>query len=235
MKLNTARQAQCVKTVRLLRVFVFLFGKGFVSIRAVPSVSTTLRNADGVLSHDRAILAACKTYRCAFLDTLSPMHTPPPPLTRDVRPVHIYIHTVGESECILATTSHDTRGRPRLCVLAYAAATTPCQTSWLMQSQLLARLRSNHRCRLQSPARKSGLVKMVSALVKRCLFKTRYGRASLGASPSSRTSIALVSLRSNATTKTRHARAVMFVSAMQAPLSKPQVAPPNDACQLLAA
>ena len=90
----------------------FLFGKGFVSIRAVPSVSTTLRNADGVLSHDRAILAACKTYRCAFLDTLSPMHTPPPPLTRDVRPVHIYIHTVGESECLTTCT--------RFCVLTYA-------------------------------------------------------------------------------------------------------------------
>ena len=113
MKLNTARQAQCVKTVRLLRVFDYVFGKGFVSIRAVPSVSTTLRNTDGVLSHDRAILAACKTYRCAFLDTLSQMHTPPPPLTRDVRPVHIYIHTVGESECITTCT--------RFCVLTYLA------------------------------------------------------------------------------------------------------------------
>ena len=28
VKLNTARQVQCVKTVRLLRVFVCLFGKG---------------------------------------------------------------------------------------------------------------------------------------------------------------------------------------------------------------
>ncbi len=28
VKLNTARQVQCVKTVRLLRVFVFFFGNG---------------------------------------------------------------------------------------------------------------------------------------------------------------------------------------------------------------
>ncbi len=33
----------------------------------------------------------------------------------------------------------------------------------------------------------------------------------------------------------RHTRAVMLVYAMQAPLYTPEVAPPNDACKLLAA
>ncbi len=154
MSLNAARLVYCVKTVRLLHVFVFLFGRGFVSIRAVPSVSTTLRNADGVLSHDRAILAACKTYRCAFLDTLSPMHIPPPPLTRVVRPVHIYIHTVGESECLTTCT--------RFCVLTYACIYS-MSTSWHHNY-----LRRSHRLMQPTPARNSGLAHMVSALLKRC-------------------------------------------------------------------
>ena len=48
MKLNTARQVQCVKYARLLRVLDFCFrkeGMGSVSARAVPPISTTLRNS----------------------------------------------------------------------------------------------------------------------------------------------------------------------------------------------
>jgi hypothetical protein len=82
-----------------------------------------------------------------FLAPLSPMPIPPPPLKRDVRPVHIYIYTHGggESECILATTSintmlHALNARSIMPLRPGICSRNPSKIKWPMQPQLLARL-----------------------------------------------------------------------------------------------
>jgi hypothetical protein len=82
--------------------------------------------------------------------------------------IYIYIHTVGESYCMLTTCQVFTMSA----TCAVVCSRTYSIFKIVVATRLLSIniLRSPHVTDTVTPARNSGLAKMVSALLKRCLL-----------------------------------------------------------------